>query len=93
MTLHDILTVTAALAAVVAMILLARFGTRLAGVRPRRGLDRDLSLEATLALDPRRRLSLIRCEGRRLLLLTGGSGDLLLGWLPDTATPPSSDAS
>lgn len=36
----------------------------------------------TLALDPRRRLHLIACEGRSLLLLTGGEQDVVIGWLP-----------
>lgn len=40
-----------------------------------------LAIEQTLSLDPRRRLLLINCDGRRLLLLTGGSQDLLVGWV------------
>lgn len=45
---------------------------------------------ATLALDPRRRLHLLSCEGRVVLLLTGGPQDLVVGWLPDAgdATRP-----
>ena len=85
---------TAALAAVIAMILLVRFGTRFLGAMPRRNQGPEkLTLEATLALDPKRRLSLVRCDGKRILLLTGGSGDLLLGWLPEAMVPSSSDLS
>ena len=44
-----------------------------------------LAVEQVVALDPRRRLTLVRCGGRRLLLLTGGPADLSLGWLPEDA--------
>jgi flagellar protein FliO/FliZ len=33
-------------------------------------------------LDGRRRLVLVSCDGRTLLLLTGGPQDVVLGWLP-----------
>jgi flagellar protein FliO/FliZ len=33
------------------------------------------------AVDARRRLVVIRCDGREALLLTGPQGDALLGWL------------
>ena len=94
MKLHDILTVGAALAAVIAMILLVRFGTRLTGLT-QHGPPRQsaLVLEASLALDARRRLTLVRCQGGRILLLTGGSSDMLLGWLPAMGAPPPEDAS
>ena len=84
MSSHDILTTLAALAAVVVMILLARFGTRLVGLVPRRPADGALSVDASLSLDQKRRLSLVTCQGRQLLLLTGGPTDVMLGWLPPT---------
>jgi len=90
MSIHDILTVLAALAGVIVMILLVRFGTRFIGLVPRRtSAQGALSLEASLPIDPRRRLSLIACQGHRLLLLTGGPSDILLGWLPPTPLPLS----
>lgn len=55
---------------------------RLAGTP---GAARTLAIEQSLALDPRRRLLLIRCEGRHLLLLTGGPQDLLIGWMEPRA--------
>jgi flagellar protein FliO/FliZ len=55
---------------------------RLAGAT---GTARTLAIEQTLALDPRRRLLLIRCDGRQLLLLTGGPEDLLIGWMEPRA--------
>ncbi len=90
MSVHDLLTTVAALAAVIVMILLARFGTRFIGLLPRRGMTQGaLSLLATLPLDQRRRLTLIGCQGRQVLLLTGGSSDVVLGWLP--SDPSASD--
>ena len=35
----------------------------------------------TLVLGPRHRLHLVRCDGRDVLLLTGGPQDLVIGWL------------
>ncbi len=87
MATHDILTTAAALAAVIGMILLARFGSRLVGLAaPRTHHQGALSLDASLPLDPKRRLCLIGCQGRQLLLLTGGTSDTLLGWLPGAST-------
>ncbi len=92
MSIHDILTTLAALAVVIVMILLARYGAGLVRLVPRRGGPTGgvLSLEASLSLDPRRRLSLIGCQGHQLLLLTGGPTDVLLGWLPP-GSPPALD--
>ncbi len=36
----------------------------------------------SLALDSRRRLHLVACDGRQVLLLTGGGQDVVVGWLP-----------
>jgi hypothetical protein len=50
-----------------------------------------LRLERVAPLDSRRRLYVVRCGGRRLLLLVGGPTDVALGWLPDDpigAPPP-----
>ena len=40
-----------------------------------------LPVQDVLALDPRRRLHLVRCDERRVLLLTGGAQDVVVGWL------------
>ena len=48
---------------------------------------RRLGIAEVLALDTRRRLVLVRCDGREVLLLTGGSQDAVLGWLPER--PPA----
>ena len=46
------------------------------------GRRRRLAVQEVLPLDPKRRLVLVRCDGRELLLLTGGAGEVSLGWVP-----------
>ncbi|RYJ03122.1 MAG: hypothetical protein EON47_05205 [Acetobacteraceae bacterium] len=72
-----------ALAAVVLLIWLLSRGLRRGGLAPREG--RRLAVQEVLALDPRRRLLLLRCDGREVLVLTGGAQDAVLGWLPEAA--------
>jgi flagellar protein FliO/FliZ len=79
-----LITVAVALAGVLAALVLALRGLRAAGLA--RGGGRRLAIEEAVALDGRRRLVLVRCDGRGLLLLTGGAQDAVVGWLPD-ATP------
>jgi flagellar protein FliO/FliZ len=74
-------TAAASLAGVVAALILALRGLRAASLA--RGAGRRLAVEEAVALDTRRRLVLVRCDGRAVLLLTGGAQDLVLGWLPD----------
>jgi hypothetical protein len=54
-----------------------------------RGGGGALAVEQVLALDGRRRLCIVRCEQRRVLLLVGGNQDLVVGWLDPTAGDPS----
>ena len=84
-TISSLLTAGAALAAVLALILAAgriarqcrtgRFGARRSASN--RGASR-LAIAETIALDQRRRLHLIRCDGGEFLLLTGGATDLVI---------------
>ena len=69
-----------ALAAVLLLLWLAARGLRASGVAARTG--RRLAVQEVLAVDARRRLLLVRCDGRDLLLLTGGAQDAVVGWLP-----------
>jgi flagellar protein FliO/FliZ len=74
-----------ALAALAAVVLLAAAvlrALRAATGAGKPGGQRRLALQEVLPLDPKRRLLLVRCDGRDLLLLTGGAGDVSLGWLP-----------
>ena len=86
MTIDPMQWVTAgfALAAVVALVLLAGRLARRTGLAPGAGQGR-LRIEQSLPLDARRRLVLVRCDGRGLLLLTGGAQDQVVGWLPEGA--------
>ena len=44
---------------------------------------RHLAVLESLALDQRRRLSLIRCGAKTGVILTGGGNDVFLGWTDD----------
>jgi len=84
--LSTILSAATALAAVVGLILLA---ARFVRTRPPIPLGAgSLAAVAVLALDQGRRLHLVRCAGRDVLLLTGGPSDLVVGWLPDSGAAP-----
>ncbi len=80
------LSAAGALAGVLGLIWLFGRGARLAGLglRPVR-TGRTLSIMEVVPLDARRRLYLIGCRNRQLLLLTGPEGDNALGWLPEGA--------
>jgi flagellar protein FliO/FliZ len=84
----SILTAVAALAVVLALIWLAGRMARFGGIAQRPVDGRLLSVQDVIALDTRRRLYLVKCNDRRVLLLTGGAQDLVIGWL-DREQPPS----
>lgn len=77
------------LAVVLGLVLLAGRAVRAGGWAPRLAGTGggQLALVQSIALDPRRRLHLVRCDGRHVLLLTGGATDLVAGWLE----PPPGD--
>lgn len=80
-SLTTIVTSALALAAVLGMVLLAGRALRgvgLAGFRP----SSRLALRETIAIDRSRSLRIVACDERELLLLVGGSTDLVIGWLP-----------
>jgi flagellar protein FliO/FliZ len=77
------LTAIAALAAVLGLVWLASRAARWGGLAPRPTGGRRLVVQDALALDARRRLTLVRCDDRTVLLLTGGAQDLVVGWLPE----------
>ena len=77
----SVLTAVAALAAVLALIWIAARAAQVAGFARRPASGRLLIVEDVIALDTRRRLHLIRCEQRRVLLLTGGAQDVVVGWI------------
>lgn len=70
-----------ALALVLGLVWIAARTLRAAGLA-RPGAGRRLQQRETLALDRTRRLHLVACDGRDLLLLTGGATDVVVAWLP-----------
>jgi len=70
-----------ALAGILALIVLLARAARASGLAPAARGGR-LRVVETLPLDARRRLVLLRCDGREALLLLGGAQDHSLGWLP-----------
>ena len=82
-SLDTIIAALGALSLVLALVLLAQRAARWGGLAPR-GTGR-LALVDSLALDQRRRLCLVRCDDRQLLLLTGGAQDVVVGWIDDPA--------
>lgn len=90
LTLANWLTAGISLLFVLGLILLLARLLRASGLAPQTGGQR-LKIQEVLALDARRRLVILRCDGREVLLLTGGPQDLCLGWLPpkneDTSQP------
>jgi flagellar protein FliO/FliZ len=66
----------AALVATLALIGAVAFGARRLGMlRPMAPGARRLSISESLMLDPRRRLVIVRCDGREHLLLLSPAGD------------------
>lgn len=84
MSFLDASSMAQMVAALGAVLLLIYGASRLAG-RHGAALRRPegrLGVRSVCALDSRRRLVLVACDGREGLLLTGPAGDQFLGWLP-----------
>lgn len=79
LSIATLLTAAAALLAVLGALALLLRGVRAAGMT--RGAGRRLAVREAVALDARRRLVLVSCDGRELLLLTGGTQDVVVGWV------------
>ena len=84
MSALDASTITQAVGALGAVLLLI-WGVALLARRRGAALGPAgrLGIRSACAIDPRRRLVLITCDGREALLLTGPAGDQFLGWLPE----------
>lgn len=90
LSLANWLTAGIALLFVLGLILLLARLLRATGLASQSGGQR-LKLQEVLALDGRRRVIILQCDGREVLLLTGGPQDLCLGWLPPkNEEPPKS---
>jgi flagellar protein FliO/FliZ len=81
---HIFISAGAALAGVILLILLAGRAAKATWFGRIQGSGR-MRLVESLALDPRRKLILVSCDGRGLLLLTG-TQDQVVGWIADPAS-------
>ncbi|MBV9250062.1 MAG: flagellar biosynthetic protein FliO [Acetobacteraceae bacterium] len=81
-SLPSFVTAIAALSLVLALIWVGARLARAGGFAARFGGGRELAVLETVSLDSRRRVHLVRCGQRRVLLLTGGGSDVVAGWLP-----------
>lgn len=84
----SIFSAIAALAVVLGLIWLTGRMARIGGFARRPINGGSLAVEDVLALDTRRRLHLVKCDGRRVLLLTGGAQDVVVGWIDAQERPP-----
>lgn len=82
MSLHEVILACFALCMIVGAIISLK--PLLARLTPHKGRsvspDKSLVLEAHLSLDRTRRLSLVRCGQKEVLVLSGGATDVLLEW-------------
>jgi flagellar protein FliO/FliZ len=85
--LSSLLTAVAALVAVLALVWAGARAARFSGLAPRRSGARMLAVRDAIALDGRRRLLVVRCGARDVVLLTGGGQDVVVGWMPQQ--PPA----
>jgi len=80
-------TVTVAMIALIGVLVLIGLLGRLlqaTGWRATPRTGRSLIVRETIALDPRRRLHLIECADRQVIILTGGNHDLVVGWVRES---------
>jgi flagellar protein FliO/FliZ len=89
----SLLTAVAALVVVLALVWLGARAARLTGLAPRPMGTRLLALQDALALDSRRRLLVVRCGARDVVLLTGGGQDVVVGWMPQQRSGVSGQTS
>ena len=82
-----IISAVAALLGVLALIWLAGRMARFGGMARRPASGGLLVVQDVLVLDARRRLHLIGCVKRRVLVLTGGAQDIVVGWLEQEPIP------
>ncbi|HVZ09057.1 hypothetical protein [Rhodopila sp.] len=84
----ELLSLLTAAGALLAVLLLIAAGARLAQSPVLRGTanaGKTLALRESIALDPKRRLHLVQCGPRQVIVLTGGARDLVVGWIEPSA--------
>jgi flagellar protein FliO/FliZ len=83
MTAQSILLVSGVLIGVITLIAGAARLFKISGWRPQPHTGRTLILRESIALDPRRRIHIVQCGQKQVVLLTGGGQDLVVGWVQD----------
>lgn len=83
MTAQSIFLVVAVLIGVLTLIWAATRLLQFSFWRPQPRAGRILMLKESIALDPRRRVHIVQCGQRQVVLLTGGGQDLVIGWVQD----------
>ena len=83
MSPQTLLLVFGVLIGMIALIGAAAKLFQLSGWRTQSRVGRTLVLRESIALDPRRRIHLVQCGHRQVVLLTGGGQDLVVGWMQD----------
>jgi flagellar protein FliO/FliZ len=81
MTAQSVFLVVGVLTGVLVLILAATRLMQLGLWRPQTRTGRTLVLRESIALDPRRRVHLVQCGERQVILLTGGGQDVVIGWM------------
>jgi flagellar protein FliO/FliZ len=84
MTIQAALLVSAALIGVIMLIGGAAKLVRAGGWRLQPATGRTLCVKESIALDQRRRIHLVQCGQRQVVVLTGGAQDLVIGWMPES---------
>ena len=88
MELLDVARAVFALIATLALILGVAYGARRLGMlQPTSQVPRRLKISESLMIDPRRRLVIVRCDGREHLVLLSPAGDLVVGETVAVETP------
>jgi flagellar protein FliO/FliZ len=82
-SLSTLFPILATLAGVLALAVLAGRAARFSGL-VKTGTGQRLALQDSLSLDRTRRLCIVRCDGRDVLLLLGSTDQDVVGWLPAT---------
>jgi flagellar protein FliO/FliZ len=79
-----------ALIATLALIVGVAWGARRLGMlQPGKPGEKRLRVSESMMIDPRRRLVIVRCDGREHLILCGPGGDVVVSEMAAKETPPA----
>ncbi len=81
-----VITCVVAFAVVIGLIFLSRYGLRFMEPYLLKGRQTpNLAVMESVAVDQRRRVSVIRYGQKKGLILTGGGNDVFMGWVDESA--------